>query len=1354
MTAWNFWGRGAWRLGSLFAALVLVGCGGSGKPGADAGTYSCDTGWYDHDQNATTPCVPWRTCAAGTYVETEGTAAEDRVCTACATGTFSTGNNAAQCTAWKTCAAGEYVTTSGTVAYDRVCAACASGTFSATGNAVSCQAWTSCPAGSHVANTPSASADRTCTACTAGTFTAAANEAQCQAHTPCAAGTEQQTAGTATAQPVCQACAAGTYCAGGTATAAACDAASWDHDQSAATACVARTTCAAGTRVTSDGSATADRTCQACGTGEFSTQSNASSCAAWTNCAAGNYVSTAGSASADRVCTACGSGTFSTATNASSCQAHTVCAAGEVQTAAGTATADTTCAACTAGNFCAGGTASQVACTGDTWDHDGSAATDCQAKTRCVAGQYVAGSGSATTDRTCSSCGTGTYSDTANASTCTTWSVCQAGTYMVAAGTSITDRTCTACAAGTYSDTTNVTTCTTCTAGTYCATGATSPVACGSANWDHDGDAATDCQAHTVCAAGQYVTSAGTATTDQTCDPCAAGTYSDTTNVTTCTTCTPGTYCASGATSPVACGSGTNNFDDDSNAATACLAMKTCVEGRFVSVAGSPTTDRECTDCPAGEFSTTQNAASCQQHAVCVAGQYVTGAGTATTDQTCDPCAAGTYSDTTNVTTCTTCTPGTYCASGATAEVACGSGTNDFDDDSNAATACVAMTNCATGQYVSTVGTPTTDRACTACAAGTYSDTTNVTACTACTAGTYCASGATSPVACGSSSNDFDLDSDPATACVAMMTCVAGKYVSDVGNATTDRTCTACAAGTYSDTTNVTACTACTAGTYCASGATAEVACGSGTNDFDDDSNAATACVAMTNCVAGQYVSTVGTATTNRVCTACAAGFFTTAQNAGSCQAHTICAAGQYVTGAGTLTTDQTCGACAAGTYSDTTNAAACTACGSGSFSASGATACTPWTDCLPPPDEFIDVDGTATADRTCRAGWREQFGTASSEQVLGLVMEPGGQVVVVGWTTGALTAQPNFGGRDAFVRRYNTDGTTAWTQQFGTVGDDEALDVGVDANGNIYVAGFVTGALQGTALGLQDAFVRAYDTTGLVLWTRQFGTPQNDRALGIGVDPGGASYAVGVTAGGLAIPTSLGGDDAFVVKVRANGTIGWQNQFGTAGADQANDAVVDAAGAVIVVGGTTGALFLPSSVGGRDAFVSRHKGGNGDVTFTTQFGTTQDDELLGVAADATHYYVAGYAKGALGTTGLGAFVRSYLAADNTVSWTTQFGATVDDVARSPTVTTAGVYVCGATRVQLGDDDAFAVRLPAAGGAPSWTWQFGTAANDRANACGADASGANLAIGGMTSGVLPGATSAGLDDGFVLRTTP
>jgi len=390
---------------------------------------------------------------------------------------------------------------------------------------------------------------------------------------------------------------------------------------------------------------------------------------------------------------------------------------------------------------------------------------------------------------------------------------------------------------------------------------------------------------------------------------------------------------------------------------------------------------------------------------------------------------------------------------------------------------------------------------------------------------------------------------------------------------------------------------------------------------------------------------------------------------------------------------------------------------------------------------------------------WIRQFGVADHDAAQGISVDASG-VYVAGNTYGALPGQTFSGYHDAVVRKYDAAGTEVWTRQFGTAGGDQAIGISVDASG-VYVAGQVGdgGALPGqTSSGSRDDFIRKYDAEGTEAWTRQFGSAAYDYATGISVGASGV-YVTGAVQDGGALPgqTSSGLSDAFVRKYDAAGTEAWTRQFGTAGHDQAFGISVGASG-VYVVGFTTGTLPGQTSSGSDDAFVRKYDAAGTEV-WTRQFGTTSVDAAFGISVDASGVYVAGGADGALpGQTFLGVrdvFVRKYDAAGTEV-WTRQFGTAGYDYATGIYVGASGVYVAGLVggalpgQTSSGLSDAF-VRKYDAAGTDAWTRQFGSAAYDAAAGISVGASGVYVAGQVGDGGALPGQTSLGATDAFVVK---
>jgi len=234
------------------------------------------------------------------------------------------------------------------------------------------------------------------------------------------------------------------------------------------------------------------------------------------------------------------------------------------------------------------------ACADGIWNND-----ECGAWSTCAAGTYVASAPSAKADRTCASCTSGTFSATANAESCTTWTTCKPGSYVATPGSTTTDQVCAPCAEGTYSSSNNQ----------------------------------AKCVPLGECPAGSVQKTTGGSTSPPVCAACDAG-----------------NHCAGGKATAQVCASGT--WDHDMNPATACVAWTACLAGQAHSEEGSATTNRTCTACAVGSFSTTTNAASCTPMTNCAPGSFVSTAGTPVADRQCSSCPAGQASTTTNATTC------------------------------------------------------------------------------------------------------------------------------------------------------------------------------------------------------------------------------------------------------------------------------------------------------------------------------------------------------------------------------------------------------------------------------------------------------------------------------------------------------------------------------------------------------------------------------------------------------------------------------------------------------------------------------------------------------------------------------
>jgi len=214
---------------------------------------------------------------------------------------------------------------------------------------------------------------------------------------------------------------------------------------------------------------------------------------------------------------------------------------------------------------------------------------------------------------------------------------------------------------------------------------------------------------------------------------------------------------------------------------------------------------------------------------------------------------------------------------------------------------------------------------------------------------------------------------------------------------------------------------------------------------------------------------------------------------------------------------------------------------------------------------------------------WTRQFDASSNNFARGIATDADGNIYATGYTDGALEGS-NAGNDDAFIRSYDSDGNHRWTRQFGSSSNDRTLGIATDANGNVYTTGYTNGALEGTNAGSFDAFIRSYDGSGNHRWTRQFGTNSGDAALGIATDANGNVYTTGETFGALE-GSNAGNSDAFIRSYDSSGNLRWTRQFGTSSTDVAYGIATDASGNIYTTGETSGALE-GSNAGGNDAFI------------------------------------------------------------------------------------------------------------------------------------------------------------------------
>jgi hypothetical protein len=245
------------------------------------------------------------------------------------------------------------------------------------------------------------------------------------------------------------------------------------------------------------------------------------------------------------------------------------------------------------------------------------------------------------------------------------------------------------------------------------------------------------------------------------------------------------------------------------------------------------------------------------------------------------------------------------------------------------------------------------------------------------------------------------------------------------------------------------------------------------------------------------------------------------------------------------------------------------------------------------------------------------------------------GNVYVAGFTDGSLDGNTLAGKNDFFVTKFNSSGVKQYTKQMGVTGKlTSSNSVTTDASGNVYVAGDTNGGLDGNTLaGKNDFFVTKYNSNGVKQYTKQMGVPgKYTYGYSVTTDVSGNVYVAGVTNGGLDGNTLTGVEDFFITKFNSSGVKQYTKQMGVTGKmTSANSVTTDASGNVYVAGSTYGGLDGNVSTGNSDFFVTKYNS-SGVKQYTKQMGVTKASTFGGsVTADASgNVYVAGLTRGGL----------------------------------------------------------------------------------------------------------------------------
>lgn len=328
------------------------------------------------------------------------------------------------------------------------------------------------------------------------------------------------------------------------------------------------------------------------------------------------------------------------------------------------------------------------------------------------------------------------------------------------------------------------------------------------------------------------------------------------------------------------------------------------------------------------------------------------------------------------------------------------------------------------------------------------------------------------------------------------------------------------------------------------------------------------------------------------------------------------------------------------------------------------------------------------------------------------------GSVYMVADGAGTVDGQPIKGGQDAVLLKYDSAGTLIYSRTLGAGVSATGASLAVSADGKVAIAGAVTGELDqgdsGADAKTSDSFVTVFDAHGQELWTDRQGALGADQAQAVAFDANGNVFVAGKTQGTIGGGTAVGGWDGYLRAYNSSGTLQSTKQFGSVADDSVAGIVVN--GTNVLVAGQDGSAGMIRSIDvtnlkQMNVAATRNLGSLGGGAITG-IGLDGSGDLLIGGSSGANLSVGNVtlAKNG-GLDAFGARISTDLTS-NASDAVAYFGGSGSDRATAATIAGGQVWVTGTSKTDLpgltavGKQDGFVAALDVGAGAVTYSQRF------------------------------------------------
>jgi hypothetical protein len=269
-------------------------------------------------------------------------------------------------------------------------------------------------------------------------------------------------------------------------------------------------------------------------------------------------------------------------------------------------------------------------------------------------------------------------------------------------------------------------------------------------------------------------------------------------------------------------------------------------------------------------------------------------------------------------------------------------------------------------------------------------------------------------------------------------------------------------------------------------------------------------------------------------------------------------------------------------------------------------------------------------------------FGGSLDEKIGGVVKTNDGGMIVVGHTNSADgDINKQYDQIDIWIIKIDSQGNKVWSKTIGGSKNDFGTSIIATNDGNFIISGYTESSdgIVPSNFGFHDFLVVKINSSGEVIWSRNYGFSGHDHAHKIIQTSDGGYFVVGFSeysgiegSGGtqnngegheMGHKGVLHGSGEYIgVKIDGQGNFMWYRYFGGTQNDRVNDVVEANDGGLVMVGYSESSNFdITDSKGSYDFWVVKINA-NGSLNWKYNYGGSAIDQAYGITKTNNNSYL------------------------------------------------------------------------------------------------------------------------------------